>query len=175
MLKSARTFTRTGEGVPIKVRNMSASQARDGSHRNSHPENSLSTQSKSGRTQDNPPTPALTSSNPPSVSSTSFSPAEAKLSGLSADINDGTFAGILEALAANSEELGMNIGLNADGYRTQSGFDSGPGFGAVGANSTAITASQANVGASSIVGSSVGNRDVELTQNDLAKHLGLMI
>lgn len=69
----------------------------------------------------------------------------------------------------------MNIGLNADGYRTQSGFDSGPGFGAVGANSTAITASQANVGASSIVGSSVGNRDVELTQNDLAKHLGLMI
>lgn len=69
----------------------------------------------------------------------------------------------------------MNIGLNADGYPTQSGSDSGPGFGAVGANSTAITASQANAGASSIVGSSVGNGDVELTQNDLAKHLGLMI
>ncbi|ADV24752.1 C2H2 zinc finger protein Zas1A [Cryptococcus gattii E566] len=175
MLKSARTFTRTGEGVPIKVRNMSASQARDGSHRNSHSENSLSAQSISGRTQDNPPTPALTSSNPPSVRSTSFSPAEAKLSGLSADINDGTFAGILQALAANSEELGMNIGLNADDYPTQSGSDSGPGLGAVGANSTAITASQANAGASSTVGSSVGNGDVELTQNDLAKHLGLMI
>lgn len=175
MLKSARTFTRTGEGVPIKVRNMNASQARDGNHRNSHPENSLSNQSISGRTQDNPPTPALTSSNPPSVRSTSFSPAEAKLSGLSSDINDGTFAGILHALAATSEELGMNIGLNADGYPTQSGSDSGLGFEAVGANNTAITASQANAGASSTVGSSAGNGDVELTQNDLAKHLGLMI
>lgn len=175
MLKSARTFTRTGEGVPIKIKNLSASQARDGSHCNSHPENPLSNQFTSERKQNKPPTPAPTSSNPPSVGSTNFNPSEVELSALSAGMNEGTFAGILQALTANSGGFGMNIGLNVDDYPTQSGSGSGLGSGAAGAGSTAVTPPKANADASHISSSSEGNGNMELTENDLAAHLGFLI
>ncbi|TYJ51204.1 hypothetical protein B9479_008239 [Cryptococcus floricola] len=68
MLKSARTFTRTGEGVPVKLRNLSASHARNERHPSAGPP------VYGGNASRNPHMPPPTSTSAPSSASASSGP-----------------------------------------------------------------------------------------------------
>ncbi|WVO17669.1 hypothetical protein L204_105366 [Cryptococcus depauperatus] len=125
MLKSSRTFTRTGEGVPVNNKVYSASIARDG--RNSSMRNHTGPSTSSSNNHLILPTP---SSIPSTCSSGNGDLAQiipsananvAELSILKEGMSDGTMAGIMHALSADSEDLGLSIGLNLE--RSQSSAD----------------------------------------------------
>ncbi|ODN97010.1 hypothetical protein I350_07988 [Cryptococcus amylolentus CBS 6273] len=182
MLKSARTFTRTGEGVPVKLRNMSASQARNERHpsagppRNPNmptPTSAPSSASASSGPPSNPPASSLdpsTHSSSHSTIPTSVSPPDQagndniinqELSSLAEGMSDGTFAGIMQALAAGSGDLSMQLGLiNEQGEGEGEGVREGAGAGAEGGNE----------------GNGGGEESLQgLSDQDIAKQLGFMI
>ncbi|WVQ76431.1 hypothetical protein IAR50_006098 [Cryptococcus sp. DSM 104548] len=187
MLKSARIFTRTGEGVPVNLKNKSASHARNERHpsldspvyanRANNPNLPTPTSAPSSSSSgppSNPPTsfdPSSHASGDSSTIPTSISPpnrAQSKpmnqdLSSFAEGVSDGTFAGIMQALTAGSGDLSMQFGLVND---QDNGARERAGVGAAGVQDGVGTRFEDGAGNGGLPG---------LSDRDIAEQLGFMM